>query len=55
MNSLLPMTGTNALLDQLSPFVPDQFLSEQWPPTGTGGPTHCGAPGNRLDVRHGKT
>jgi hypothetical protein len=37
MNSLLPMTGTNALLDQLSPFVPDQFLSEQWPHTGTGG------------------
>lgn len=37
MNSLLPMTGTNALLDQLSPFVPDQFLIEQWPHTGTGG------------------
>ena len=37
MNSLLPMTGTNALLDQLSPFVPDQFLREQWSHTGTGG------------------
>lgn len=37
MNSLLPTTGTNALLEQLSPFVPDGFLREQWPHTATGG------------------
>lgn len=37
---LCSMTGTNALLDQLLPFIPDQFLSEQWPHTGTGG--RCG-------------
>ena len=37
MNSLLPMTGTNALLDQLSPFIPDGFLREQWPHGNTGG------------------
>jgi hypothetical protein len=37
VNSALPITGTNALLEQLSPFIPDAFLREQWPHTGTGG------------------
>lgn len=37
MNPLLPITGTNALLQQLSPFIPDEFLRDQWPHTGTGG------------------
>jgi len=37
MNSLLPITGTSALLEQLSAFVPDGFLREQWPHTQTGG------------------
>ena len=37
MNSPLPTTGTNALLEELSPFIPDAFLREQWPHTGTGG------------------
>src|SRR5258708_17490466 len=37
MNSLLPTTGTNALLEQLSPFIPDDFLIEHWPHTSTGG------------------
>ena len=37
MNSLLPTTGTNALLDQLSPFVPDGFLIDPWPHAATGG------------------
>ena len=44
MNSLLPTTGTNALLEQLSPFVPDGFLRERWPHTATGGrPGHFSA------------
>ncbi|MBM4341646.1 MAG: hypothetical protein FJ110_19140 [Deltaproteobacteria bacterium] len=37
MNSLLPITGTNALLEELSPFIPDDFLCQQWPHTITGG------------------
>ncbi len=37
MNSALPTTGPNALLEQLSPFISDAFLREQWPHTGTGG------------------
>ena len=44
MNSLLPTTGTNALLEQLCPFVPDGFLPERWPHTATGGrPGHLSA------------
>ncbi len=37
MNSLLPITGSNALLEQLSPFIPDGFLRDQWPHRTTGG------------------
>jgi hypothetical protein len=37
MTSLLPATGTNALLEALSPFIPDDFLCQQWPRTATGG------------------
>ena len=37
MNSLLPITGSNALLEQLSPFIPDGFLHDQWPHRITGG------------------
>jgi hypothetical protein len=37
MNSQLPITGSNALLEQLSPFIPDGFLNEQWPHRATGG------------------
>jgi hypothetical protein len=37
MTSLLPITGTNALLEELSPFIPDDFLCQQWPHTATGG------------------
>jgi hypothetical protein len=37
MISLLPTTGTNALLEVLSPFIPDDFLCQQWPHTATGG------------------
>ena len=37
MNSLLPITGSNALLELLSPFIPDGFLREQWPHGTTGG------------------
>ena len=37
MNSLRQITGTNSLLAQLSPFIPDRFLCEQWPHRTTGG------------------
>lgn len=37
MTSLLPMTGTNALLEELSPFIPDDFLNRHWQRTSTGG------------------
>jgi hypothetical protein len=37
MISLLPTTGTNALLEELSPFIPDDFLCQQWPQACTGG------------------
>lgn len=32
MDSTLATTGTNALLEQLSPFVPDEFINELVPP-----------------------
>jgi hypothetical protein len=31
MDSLLPATGTAALLRALSPYVPDQFINSLWP------------------------
>lgn len=34
MNSSLPAVGTFALLDLLSPFVPDDFINERWPRLG---------------------
>jgi hypothetical protein len=37
MNSDLPATGTAALLELLSPFVPDDFINECWPQGHTGG------------------
>lgn len=37
MNSKLPATGTAALLELLSPFVPDDFINECWPLGQTGG------------------
>jgi len=41
MNSGLPPTGTEQLLRVLSPFVPDQYLQEQWPRSKTGGRRHA--------------
>lgn len=41
MNSGLPATGTEQLLRVLSPFVPDQYLQEHWPPGRTGGRRHA--------------
>jgi hypothetical protein len=32
MHKSLPMTGTNQLLDDISPFVPDDFINELIPP-----------------------
>jgi hypothetical protein len=37
MNSNLPATGTAALLELLSPFVPDDFINDYWPQGHTGG------------------
>lgn len=31
------MTGTSELLEQVSPFIPDEFINEQWPSGPTGG------------------
>src|SRR5688572_22446681 len=41
MNSGLPATGTEQLLRVLSPYVPDEFLHEQWPNGKTGGRRHA--------------
>ena len=40
MKSLLPPTGTEDFLELLSPFVPDDYLNEQWPHKKTGGRRH---------------
>jgi hypothetical protein len=40
MKSLLPPTGTEAFLELLAPFVPDDFLNENWPRRKTGGRRH---------------
>jgi hypothetical protein len=40
MKSLLPPTGTEGFLELLSPFVPDDYLNEQWPRLQTGGRRH---------------
>ena len=37
MNSDLPATGTAELLEQLAPFVPDDFINQCWPTAATGG------------------
>ena len=37
MNSNLPATGTAELLEQLAPFVPDDFINHSWPGASTGG------------------
>lgn len=41
MKSILPTTGTAELLEEMSPYVPDQFISEQWPNGPTGGRRRC--------------
>ncbi|HEY2452418.1 MAG TPA: transposase [Scandinavium sp.] len=33
----LPTTGTSQLLEQLSPYIPDEFINQQWPDGPTGG------------------
>ena len=40
MKSELPQTGTEDFLDLLSPFVPDDYLDQQWPRLKTGGRRH---------------
>ena len=33
----MAMTGTSELLEQVSPYIPDDFINEQWPGGRTGG------------------
>ena len=40
MKAALPTTGTSELLDQISPYIPDDFINEQWPNGTTGGRRH---------------
>ena len=37
MKSPLPTTGTQALLEQLSPYIPDTFINDHWTRRTTGG------------------
>ena len=37
VKSLLPTTGSNELLEALSPYIPDQFINDHWPLGPTGG------------------
>jgi len=37
MDSRLPATGTAELLELLDPYVPDDFINQNWPRGGTGG------------------
>jgi hypothetical protein len=37
MKRSLPMTGTLGLLEELSPYIPDEFINRQWPKGPTGG------------------
>jgi hypothetical protein len=41
VKTALPMTGTSELLDQLSPYIPDEFINQQWPSGSTGGRRHA--------------
>lgn len=38
MDSLLPATGTSALLDLLDPHIPDDFINTRWPRRPARGP-----------------
>src|ERR1043165_7642899 len=40
MDAFLPPTGTNALIERLSELVPDDFISDLFPRTATGGRRH---------------
>ena len=37
MKTALPTTGTEKLLEHLSPYIPDEFINEHWPSGPTGG------------------
>jgi hypothetical protein len=37
MKAALPMTGTLELLEEVSPYIPDEFINQQWPCGPTGG------------------
>ena len=40
MRRKLPATGTQQLLDLISPYVPDELINELWPMQATGGRRH---------------
>src|ERR1043166_891629 len=37
VKTVLAMTGTLELLEQISPYIPDEFINQQWPCGPTGG------------------
>jgi hypothetical protein len=37
VKTALPMTGSEELLEHVSPYVPDEFINEHWPNGPTGG------------------
>jgi hypothetical protein len=37
VKAALPTTGTEELLEYISPFIPDEFINEHWPSGPTGG------------------
>ena len=40
MKAALPTTGTSELLEEISPYIPDEFINEHWPNRATGGRRH---------------
>jgi hypothetical protein len=40
VKAALPTTGTSELLEEISAYIPDEFINEQWPDVATGGRRH---------------
>jgi hypothetical protein len=40
VKAALPTTGTSELLEEISVYIPDEFINEQWPNGTTGGRHH---------------
>jgi hypothetical protein len=41
VKAALPTTGTSELLEEISAYIPDEFINEQWPSGATGGRRHA--------------